>query len=400
MTVNHQPMGRFLLIIAFIAFISLGLPDGLLGVAWPTMRADFGMPLDAMGALLIALVAGYTVSTVFSGKLVRMMGIGRLLGLSCLLTSIALMGYTLAPVWIIVLFLGVLAGFGGGAIDAGVNNYIAQRHRQLLYLLHAMFGVGTTIGPLIMTTALNVATWRTGYIIVSVFQFGLAMVFFYTANRWAVADEAQKDDDAPADVRDAGLRQTARLPIVWFSTGLFFVYTGLELGLGQWAYTLMTEGRGIDTNTAGFFVGMYWGAFTVGRLVSGLIVRYIDETTFLRMSFTGVVGGSILLWWNPVEIVGLIALPIIGFSLAPIFPALIGSTEERTGTAHAANTIGFQIGAASIGSALLPGLAGALARAYGIEMLAVSLVVGAIAVTGLHEVSLFLRDRRKQKRAL
>ncbi|MCL4255875.1 MAG: MFS transporter, partial [Anaerolineae bacterium] len=189
---KQSRMGLFLLVIAFIAFISLGLPDGLLGVAWVSMSADVGAPLNALGAVTIGVTAGYVLSTVLSGKLVALMGIGRLLALSCALTATALIGYTIVPVWWMVTLIGVLAGLGGGAIDAAINNFISHHHRAMLFLLHAMFGIGTTAGPLIMNTAINTTSWRSGYWVVATFQIGLALTFLVTAKQW--------DADNPADV--------------------------------------------------------------------------------------------------------------------------------------------------------------------------------------------------------
>lgn len=386
-------MGRLLLAIAFIAFISLGLPDGLLGVAWPSMRASFGAPLDAMGALLAALVTGYVLSTTFSGALVARLGIGRLLALSSTLTAVALIGYTMVPAWSLVLALGVLAGIGGGAIDAGINNYIAYRQRSHLYLLHAMFGIGTTIGPLIMTASLNVADWRAGYLLVGGFQLSLALVFLLTAERWRIDGAAEISETDAA--REATLLQTVRLPMAWGGIIFFLFYTGIEVSVGQWSYTLFTAGRGVPENLAGVVVGAYWGAFTVGRLLSGWIARHIRETTFLRLSFGGVIGGTLLVWWNPATAVSLLALPLTGFALAPLFPALVGSTADRVATRHRANTIGFQIGAAAVGGAVLPGLAGALTRLFGLEAITAVHLIAAFLLTLLHEILLWGTRRRR-----
>lgn len=386
MVARTKSMGRFMLLIAFVAFISLGLPDGLLGVAWPSMRANFGIPLDSMATLLASSVTGYLISSMLSGGLVRRLGIGRLLALSCALTATALFGYTVIPQWWMVIGLGMIGGFGAGAIDAGINNFIAHRYRHMLYLLHAMFGIGTTLGPLIMTTALNVSTWRAGYIIVGIFQIGLAAVFFWTADRW------EADDDPVTEVTEAvphaRLVETIRRPWVWLSIVLFLVYTGIEVSFGQWSYTYFTEGRGVTENIAGLFVGFYWGAFTMGRILSSLIVRVIPEKRYLRLSFLGAIVGGALIAFSPIVELSLAGLPLVGFSLAPIFPALIGSTDSRVGKRHAANTIGFQIGAASLGGAVVAGIAGAMAQAFGLHMLAIVNLIAAAVVTLLHELTL------------
>lgn len=377
-------MGRFLLVIAFIAFISLGLPDGLLGVAWTSMYPHFGIPVNAMGILVLGITAGYIVSTVLSGKLVARLGIGRLLALSCALTASALIGFTVVPFWWMAALLGVLAGFGGGAIDAAINNHISKHHRALLFLLHAMFGIGTTAGPLIMNTAINSASWQVGYWVVGAFQMGLALTFLLTARAWDVptADDEEAPTPAPATAR---LRDTARLPIVWLGVAFFLLYTGVEASIGQWSHTLLTQSRGIDANTSALFVGAYWGAFTFGRVVSGLIVRTLSERTFIRLSLLGCVLGTSLMWLNVGDALTLLALPLVGFSVAPIFPSMVGSTQDRLPSAHVVNAIGFQIGAAGLGGGVIIGFGGLVSVSAGLPVIFALHVGAAIAIYALYE---------------
>jgi fucose permease len=383
---HNARMGRFLLIIAFIAFISLGLPDGLLGVAWPSMHVSFGVPVNSMGALVGGVVAGYVFSTVLSGKLVAWLGIGRLLAFSCFFTATALFGYTLVPVWWMTIVAGVIAGLGAGAIDAGLNNYISHYHRTLLFLLHAFFGIGTTLGPLIMNTALNLASWRQGYWVVATFQLVLGITFLVTANRWAVRDSAMDSESEKSKVPPAPLRQTIQQPVAWLGIVFFVLYTGIEASVGQWSYTLMTQGRNISPDTGALFIGLYWGSFTLGRVVSGLIVKVMSERRFLQLSMVGMVLGTFIVWWNGVEILSLLALPLIGFSVAPMFPSMIGSTQERIAPQHVANTIGFQIGAAGFGVGVIIGLVGYLVGIFGLSAIASFNLLAAISLFVVYEL--------------
>jgi MFS family permease len=177
---RHPELG--LIVLAFAAFVALGLPDGLLGVGWPSIRTGFSIPLDAIGMLLTAVVAGYMTSSFFSGLLLARVGVGRILAASCLLTGLALIGYTVVPHWWMLVLLGVFAGLGAGAIDAGLNTYVATHFGEgLMQWLHASWGVGVTLGPIIMTvglTALN--TWRFGYQVVGGVQLALAACFALT----------------------------------------------------------------------------------------------------------------------------------------------------------------------------------------------------------------------------
>jgi fucose permease len=393
---TKQEMSLFLLVIAFVAFISLGLPDGLLGVAWPSMHESFSVPVNSMGFLILGGTLGYVVSTFLSGKLVRLMGVGRLLSLSCLLTASALFGYTVSPVFELTIALGFVSGLGAGAIDAGINNYISHHHRKMLFLLHAMFGIGTTTGPLIMNIALNTATWRAGYWIVAGFQLILSITFFLTAKRWD--DEKTADEDSPKQPqKHARLRETIQLPLVWLSMAFFLLYTGIEVSVGQWSYTILTEARAIGTNTAALFVGLYWGAFTLGRFVSPIIVSWISEARFVQLGMVGIVLGTFVMWLN-LPTISLLALPLIGFSLAPMFPSMIGSTQDRLPEEHVNNAIGFQIGMAGFGAGILATSGGAIAGILGLNAISLMNFLVALAIFILYEI--IMRAGEKAKRGL
>ncbi|NMC55164.1 MAG: MFS transporter [Chloroflexi bacterium] len=386
-----------LILLAYIAFISLGLPDGLLGVAWPSLRKDFSLPLDALGLMLIASMIGYLTSSFFSGKVMARLGVGRLLAVSCLLTGAGLIGYTLAPAYWLIVALGVVGGLGAGAIDAGINTYIASEHGEgLMQWLHASFGIGVTLGPIIMTAGINLfQTWRAGYLVVGSAQIALAACFAVTAGMWKREDgsEKQEEDKRLLDYKTS-MRETIRQVGVWVSILLFFIYVGVELTLGHWSYTLLTESRGIAPETAGLLAGGYWGMFTVGRVLAGVYAQKAGTDLLLRGSMLSALAGALLLLWNPSDTVSLIGIAVVGFSIAPIFPALVSSTGRRVSQRHAANTIGMQISASGLGGALLPGLAGALARRISLEVIPVFLVSLITLLLALYFVSSWMGKRQ------
>jgi fucose permease len=367
-----------LLVLAYIAFISLGLPDGLLGVAWPSIRSDFGLHLDMLGTLLAASTLGYLTSSFFSGRVMARLGVGGLLAASCLTTGASLLGYTLVPTWGMIVALGILAGLGAGAIDAGINTYIASEHSDgLMQWLHASFGIGITLGPIIMTAGINTfQSWRWGYVVVGTAQVTLAVCFALTASLWK-RDGAAVETDTERKLLDyqTSLRETLLQPGVWLSMLLFFLYTGLELTLGHWSYTLLTESRWIVAQTAGLVAGSYWATFTLGRILAGLYTRKISLHTLMRGSIVLALIGAALVWWNPSEAVSLAGVALVGFAVAPIFPGLMSGTSTRVGPKHAANTIGMQISAAGLGGAAIPGLAGILADNTTLEIIPIYLVV-------------------------
>ncbi len=376
-----------LVILAYIAFIALGMPDGLLGVAWPSIRASFSIPLDAIGMLLTAAVTGYMTSSFLSGPLIARMGVGRVLITSCTLTGVGLIGYTLVPAWWMMVLLGVVAGLGAGAIDAGLNTYVASHFGEgLMQWLHASYGIGVTLGPIIMTIALTALnSWQVGYRVVGGFQLVLAACFVLTLAMWDQTDGPIVSEE-PKRLTDykTPMRETLRQPQVWLSALLFFLYCGAEVSLGTWTYSLLIESRGIDPAMAGLWAGSYWATFTVGRVVAGLFARRVGVNLLVQGGLLGALLGSVLLFWNPSEVTNLLAVALIGFSIAPIFPALMSGTSQRVGAHFAANTIGFQMAATGLGTAVLPSLLGVLARQASLEIIPIGMVVVFAVLFGLY----------------
>ena len=375
-----------LVVLAYVAFIALGMPDGLLGVAWPSVRASFSIPVDAIGLLLSTVVTGYLTSSFLSGPLTARFGVGNVLAASCAMTGAGLIGYTLVPAWWMMAVLGVVAGLGAGAIDAGLNTYVAAHFGEgLMQWLHASYGIGVTLGPIIMTislTALN--SWRVGYRVVGGFQLALAACFALTLPMWRqkegpignVVHKRLTDYKTP-------LGETLRQPRVWLSVLLFFLYTGSEGSLGTWAYTLLIESRGILPEVAGLWAGSYWATFTVGRVLAGLYARRVGVNLLVLGSLVAALLGAVLLWWNPTNMANLIAVALIGFAIAPIFPALMSGTSQRVGVHYAANTIGMQMAAGGLGLAIIPSLVGILARQVSLEVIPVCLIVLFTVLLGL-----------------
>ena len=376
-----------LALLAYLAFISLGLPDGLVGVAWPSIRQDFGLPLDALGLLVGFTTAGYLTSSFSSGSLLRVLPIGTVLALSTAAASAALLGYALTPFWPLMLMFGFLAGLGGGAIDAGLNAYgAAHFSARTLNWLHAFFGVGTTLGPLIVTGVLNAGlVWRWSYAVVGSAQALLAVTFFLTRGRWAqVAALDGSKTDTPS-IQAARARDTLQRPTVWLGMLVFFVYTGVEFVAGIWSYTLLIN-RDVSEGVAGLFVSLYWGGLTAGRIVFGIIAERVPLVPALRVCMGAVLAGASLLWLEPTRPLSLTGLVMIGFFLAPVFASLISLTPARVGKAHADSAIGFQIAAAGLGGAVLVGGVGVVSRAVGLTVIGTSVVLFAALLLVLFEV--------------
>jgi len=372
-SVNARPAGLILLI--FVAFIALGMPDGLLGVGWPSIRASFNVPIDALGALLFVSMIGYLTTSFLSGELTRRWGVGRLLIVSCALTGAGLIGYTLVPQWWMMVALGLAAGMGAGGIDSSLNAYVARHYSAgLMQWLHASYGVGVTAGPLIMTAALtNFRDWRLGYLLVGAVQLVLAVTFWITLPIWQQNNSAPVE--TPAEPQpEVNLGQTLKRHRVWLSMLLFFFYVGSEVTMGTWVYSLLTEGRGVNPQLAGYFAGSYWFTFTVGRILAGLVTRKINIQSLVKVCIIASILAGVILGLNISAWVNLAAVAVIGFAFAPIFPGLISGTPGRVGQQHSNNTIGMQTAAGSLGGTALTSLVGVLARSYGLEVVPAAMV--------------------------
>lgn len=373
----------------FVGFISLGLPDGLLGVAWPSLAASRGVGLDSLGYLLAASSAGFIGSSVFSGRLIARLGVGGLLTAAGLTTALSLIGIALAPEWWMLLPLAALLGAGGGCIDGGLNNYAAATTSpRVLTWLHGFYGVGATAGPLLMTALLaGGRPWQLGYLAVGCGQLALALCFWLSRGRWAADTTAE----AHAVRSPVGLRATLRLPAVWLSVLLFVLYTGLEVSAGQWAYTLFTVGRGVDPAAAGLWVALYWGGLTAGRFVAGAVAGRFTPRALLWAGSLGAMTGAALFGLLATPWASAAGMVLMGASLAPIFPALIGTTVERVGPLHAGNTIGLQVASASVGAAGIPWAVGLAGAAAGIPAIGPAIVAIALGYMALFVVAMRVR---------
>ncbi|MGI5522125.1 MFS transporter [Micromonospora sp. CA-259024] len=388
-----------LLLLAYLAFVSLGLPDGLLGVGWPSIRGDFGVPTEAVGLVLTAGTIGYLTSSVLAGFTLARVGVGALLAGSTLLASLALAGFSVSPVLAVLVGCALLVGLGSGAVDSGLNAYAAgafgPRHMNWL---HAFFGLGVAIGPLIMTGALSAGlAWRWGYGIIAAAQLVLAAAFALTVRAWqrgvpgatgadtAVGTSPTAAGANPPPVR-IPVRATLRLPAVWSGTLAFVLYVAIEVSAGLWAFLLLTEGRGLSAAVAGGCVSAYWGSLFVGRVVQGVVAERLGAGLVLRVSLIGMAVGAVLIAVPGPAALAVLGLVVVGFAAAPVFPLLTLTTADRVGPAHADRAIGLQIGAAGIGAALVPAGLGVLIGNTSVQALGSALVVLALALIVLYEV--------------
>lgn len=374
---------RVVFALALLAFVSLGLPDAVLGVAWPSVRRTFSVPLDGLGVLLLAALAGYVASSFFSGRATRMLGVGGVLVVSSLLVAAGAATTALAPRWGVVAAAAFVGGLGGGAIDAAVNAHAAGHFRpgQVAWL-HASWGIGAALGPVLMTAVLAARlSWRWGYAILAAAVAALGLAFARTRGLW----EAGRATGALplATTLGSSLRERS----VHVNVLLFFLHTGVEGAAGQWAYTVFTESRGMPATAAGLAVGAYWGGLTVGRIVSGAVTHHVPPARVLRLALWTAPAWALLVASSAGPGVDRAALALLGFTLGPVFPLLIAGTPQRVGAGHVHNAVGFQVAAASLGATLIPSLAGVIARVRGLEQIFMLVVGCGLLVLLTYEVS-------------
>ncbi|HVG59376.1 MAG TPA: MFS transporter [Hyalangium sp.] len=391
-----------LLVLAYLAFISLGLPDAVHGVAWPSLRDSFNLPQPLLGALLAVAAAAYFLSGILAGKLMQALGIGGLLAGSTVLVTVGILSYSVAPAFVLFFLAAPVVGFGSGAIDAALNTYAARNFSpKHMSWLHAAYAAGATTGPAIMTAVLSGgASWRVGYAVVGVTLGTLALAFIAARKRWeAGPSEQQVVLDAPGNVGPlpldkppVGTLAALRSGRVWLQVVIFCLYTGIEVSAGQWSYTLLIEDRGLSSTAAGTWVAIYWGGLLVGRLVLGFAVERIGQVTLLRLATLGVLLFSVL-FAIPGLKVGVVALPLLSFSLASIFPGLMSETPRRVGEQMAPHAVGFQVSAATLGVAVVPTIAGLASERFGLEAIGWVIACCALVLAILHERLVAIADR-------
>jgi fucose permease len=399
MSEQKASQDRFgLFVIACYSFFVIGALPGLLNIAWTYMQITFSVSFDSLGILLTAFTTGRLLIAFGSGRLINSYGIGRFLVAGSVIGALGVLGMVVAPSFALLLVAGVIASVGSGIIDTGMNGFASSYYGHgRMNWLHAFFGVGLTVGPQVVT--LTVITlgigWQLAYTLIIALFLVLTALLVLTFSGWRLppidANEAATDD-APAGAATIG--ESLRYWPVLLSMALFALYGGVEIGTGQLLNTLFVEGRGITQEVASFWISIYWGSFTVGRMIVGSIGARLSNMTLLRLSTIGALLGMLLLWLNLTEWLGFAGVALVGFALAPMFASLIAETPRRVGRRHVPNAIGFQIGVAGLGAALLAGVAAFLAEQFSPAVIAPFLAGNAAAVLILHEFMLLRESRR------
>lgn len=364
-----------LLLLAYLAFVGLGLPDPLPGTLWPEIAPAYGLPNAALGLVLAAVSAGTILAGLLAGRLTARLGLGGLLAASLGATALAAAGQALAPPWGLFVALGVLAGLGGGAVDAGLNLFAAARFApRHLNWMHGCWGIGATLGPALATLLLAAgAGWQAGYAAVAALLLALGLAVLLTRRRWGAAAPAA-ELGAPVTALSALRHRLVRLQMA-----VFFVYTGLEASAGQWAATILVA-RGAGPAEAAGAAALFWAGLAGARIALGFVVDRVGADRLLRLAVPVVVAAAAVLLAGVSDFV---ALALLAAMLAPVYPTLMARTPARLGGPLAVHAIGFQVAAAMAGVALLPGALGLAADVFGPAAVPAGILVLAVALAAL-----------------
>lgn len=364
-------MYSFLLALIYIAFISLGLPDSLLGSGWPVMHAELNVPVSFMGIVSMIISGGTILSSLASDKLTKRLGTQVVTVASVFLTVIALFGFSFSNrFWMLMLF-AVPYGLGAGAIDAALNNYVALHYKaKHMSWLHCFWGVGTIVSPFIMGFALTNLNWNGGYRIVGFIQLAIAILLLVTLPFWRV----NKTSNETAG-KSIGLLGALKIKGVLFLLTGFFAYCAAESTAMQWASTYFVEVKKIPAERAASFAALFYIGITAGRFISGFITDKLGDRRMI-LTGTAVLAFGIIILLIPVKSyeAAFVAFLIIGLGCAPIYPCIIHSTPNNFGAENSGAIIGIQMASAYVGSTFIPPLFGLLGNSAGFAIMPIFLL--------------------------
>ena len=387
-------MYSLLLALIYIAFISLGLPDSLLGSGWPVIHNNLNVPISFMGIVSMVISGGTIVSSLLSDKLTRKLGTRIVTVISVFLTAIALFGFSLSnQFWMLIVF-AIPYGLGAGAIDAALNNYVALHYTSKhMSWLHCFWGVGTIVSPFVMSYALTNSTWNNGYRIVAFIQLGIGLLLLATLPVWKATRR-----NVEANAKSIGLIGALKIKGVSYLLIGFFAYCAAEATAMYWASTYLVEVKGIPTEQAARFASLFYIGLTVGRFLSGFIMNKLGDRKMIMLGTCILSCGIISLLiptGNP--IVSLTGFIIIGFGCAPIYPCIIHSTPNNFGAENSGAIIGIQMASAYVGTTFIPPLFGLLGNLISFAILPIYLCIFVIIMISMIELTFRITTKKAGK---
>lgn len=383
-------MIHLLLAIIYLAFISLGLPDALLGSAWPSMYPALGVPVSYAGIISMIIALGTIVSSLMSDRIIIRWGAGKVTAVSVAMTAMALFGFSFSDSFLALCLCAIPYGLGAGSVDTALNNYVALHYESKhMSWLHCMWGIGASVGPYIMGYVLTGGgVWNSGYRIIGILQVVLTAILVLSLPLWKQSSGRNGEDSAPC--KTLSLPQIFRIPGAKAVMLFFFCYCAVEQTAGLWAASYLNLYKGIPAETAAGFASMFFLGITIGRAFSGLIAMKLNDTQMVKLGL-GIIAVGIFGMLLPVGSWGAVAgLIVIGLGCAPIYPAMIHSTPARFGAEQSQSIVGVQMASAYTGTCIMPPVFGILAERISVALLPAYL----LGILFLMRVMFLLLDRR------
>lgn len=376
-------MFHLLLAIIYISFISLGLPDGLLGAAWPSMYGELGVSVSCAGIISMIICAGTILSSLMSDWLTHKLGPGKVTAISVCLTAAALFGFSFSREFWMLCLWAIPYGLGAGSVDASLNSYVALHYSSRhMSWLHCMWGVGASTGPYIIGFVLSGGMhWSMGYKLVGIIQIILTAILFISLPIW----KGSPKDECGTNTAPTSLPQALKIPGAKEVMVTFFCYCALEQTAALWSGSYLTLHAGLSEEAAASFASLFFLGMTVGRAVSGFVTMKLSDTQMIRLGM-GIIAAGVLVLLLPLGIPGaMIGLLLVGLGCAPIYPCVIHSTPEHFGADKSQALIGIQMASAYVGTALMPPLFGLVANHISISLLGLYLLILLVIMTLTHE---------------
>ncbi len=381
-------MFQLLLTVIYLSFISLGLPDSLLGSAWPTMYSELGVPISSAGIISMIIAVGTIISSLQSDRLTRKLGTGKIVAISVAMTATALLGFSFSHSLPALCIWAIPYGLGAGSVDASLNNYVALHYKSRhMSWLHCMWGVGATLGPYIMGYSLSREMgWNSGYRMIALLQIFLTAVLIISLPLWEKRNQTIGDNEKEITAKPLSLREIIRIPGSKEVMLCFFCYCAVEQTTGLWASSYLTLYKGVSADIAASFAGMFFIGITIGRALSGFITMKLSDVQMIRMGQI-IIGLGVITMLLPLgPNISLLGLIMIGLGCAPIYPCIIHSTPSHFGADKSQAMIGVQMASAYVGTCIMPPIFGLVANYITVSFLPVYLLIILAVMVAMHEL--------------
>lgn len=376
-------MFLLLLAVIYLSFIGLGLPDALLGAAWPIMYQEFQVPVSYMGFVSTTISIMTVISSLQCDRMIRRFGAGKLTAVSTAMTALAMFGFTISTNYWMLFVFAIPFGLGAGSVDACLNNYVAIHYKSWhMSWLHCMWGIGASLGPLFMSLALTRTNiWNNGYLYVGIVQAVLAFIIFMSLPLWKQSDR----EEVEKKMKSLSLKEIFNITGTKSVMTLFFCYCAIEHTTGLWASSYLVLSKGISEEIAAKFASLFFIGITVGRALSGFVSMKLNDRNMIRLGSGIIIGGIAIMCLPLGNTAALIGLIVIGFGCAPIYPCVIHSTPIYFGVEKSQSIIGVQMASAYLGNCLMPPVFGLIANHINIGLLPVFLIILIVCLIIMHE---------------